>query len=45
MVDMGTYAFNFLEAGKLHLRNHLWILMQKKYMNRNKSVLLQNDYI
>ena len=30
--------------GWLHLNNHLRMLTHKKYKNRNKSVLLLNDY-
>ena len=42
MVYMGKYECEYLNAVKLHQKNLLLMLMQKKCMNRDKSVLLLN---
>ena len=45
MVDLSMYDFKILNTGKLHLKNHLQMLTQRKFMNHNMSVLPLNDYM
>ena len=45
MVDSGMFEFKDSNTGKLHLNNRLRILTQKKFINRNMSVLILNDYM
>ena len=45
MVDMGTYEIKYLYTGDITPKYCLQMLMQKKYMNRTKSILLLNWYV
>ena len=45
MVDLGTYELKKNIQRKLHLNDCLRMLMHKKFINRNMSVLLTNDYV
>ena len=45
MINVGKYEFKDLNTGKLHLKNLLRMLNQKKFMNQNMPVLLLNYYV
>ena len=45
MVDLGMYEFKDLNIGRFHTNNRLQMLMLKKYMIWNMSVLLLYDYV
>ena len=45
MVDLGTYQFKDLNTGMITPDEFLQIITQKKYMNRNKSILMLNDCV
>ena len=43
IVDLGAYRFEYLNIGKLNLKNILLALTSKKYMSQNMFVLLLKD--
>ena len=45
MVDLGTYEFKDLKTGMITPDEFLQMITQKKYMNRNKSILMLNECV
>ena len=45
MVDLGTYEFKDLKTGMITPDEFLQMITQKKYTNRNKSILMLNECV
>ena len=45
MVDMGTYEFKDLNTETITPEESFIMLTQKKYLNRNKNILILNDHM